>query len=128
MSLGDCAMPYSMINFVDLASMLVNYSSSGYLRDRTEPAGEDDERKFVDSPVDQIDFVDTIIINRMFASSEGVKGCTTGYSFVVLQCSGVRDGLIQGAFEESDWLQKKSPVFVRKAERRWYTTLCQCET
>lgn len=68
-SLSDTAKLDSMVTVVDAKSLFDNYSSSDFLRDRGETAGEDDERTLVDLLVDQIEFADTIILNKVTATS-----------------------------------------------------------
>eukprot|EP00177_Eucheuma_denticulatum_P005576 GFKZ01010135.1.p1 GENE.GFKZ01010135.1~~GFKZ01010135.1.p1 ORF type:complete len:462 (+),score=87.80 GFKZ01010135.1:85-1386(+) len=70
-SLQDIASLDSMVTVVDSASLFNNYSSTDFLRDRGETAGEDDERTLADLLVDQIEFADTIILNKVSSTSEG---------------------------------------------------------
>ncbi len=63
-SLGDVARLDTMVTVVDAASLLKDYSSEEFLRERGESLGEDDERTLVDLLVDQIEFADTIVINK----------------------------------------------------------------
>ena len=63
-SLGDIARLDTMITVVDTSSLLNDYSSEEFLRDRGESLGEDDERTLVDLLVDQIEFADTIVLNK----------------------------------------------------------------
>lgn len=69
-SLSDVAVLDSMVTVVDSVSLLENYASSDYLRDRGETAGDEDERTIVDLLVDQIEFADTIILNKVSAAPE----------------------------------------------------------
>ncbi len=68
-SLSDVAQLDSMVTVVDAASLLKDYGSSDFLRDRGETMGEDDTRTLVDLLVDQIEFADTIILNKVSAAS-----------------------------------------------------------
>eukprot|EP00178_Gracilaria_changii_P025375 TRINITY_DN78198_c0_g1_i1.p1 TRINITY_DN78198_c0_g1~~TRINITY_DN78198_c0_g1_i1.p1 ORF type:complete len:507 (+),score=100.57 TRINITY_DN78198_c0_g1_i1:481-2001(+) len=68
-SLQDVASLDSMITVVDSANLFKNYTSSDFLRDRGETAGEDDERTLVDLLVDQIEFADTILLNKVSSTS-----------------------------------------------------------
>ncbi|WP_108879891.1 GTP-binding protein [Anderseniella sp. Alg231-50] len=68
-SLSDVAQLDSMVTVVDAASLLKDYGSSDFLRDRGETMGEDDARTLVDLLVDQIEFADTIILNKVSAAS-----------------------------------------------------------
>jgi len=63
-SLGDLARLDTMMTVVDASRLLSDYSSEDFLRDRGESLGEDDERTLVDLLVDQIEFADTIVINK----------------------------------------------------------------
>ena len=64
-SLSDVARLDSMVTVVDAASLLKDYGSTDFLTDRGESLGEDDERTLVDLLVDQIEFADTIILNKV---------------------------------------------------------------
>ena len=63
-SLGDLARLDTMVTVVDAARLLSDYSSEDFLRDRGESLGAEDERTIVDLLVDQIEFADTIIVNK----------------------------------------------------------------
>jgi len=63
-SLGDLAQLDTMITVVDASQLLRDYSSEDMLRDRGESLGEEDERTLVDLLVDQIEFADTIVVNK----------------------------------------------------------------
>jgi G3E family GTPase len=63
-SLSDVARLDTMVTVVDTAHLLKDYSSSDFLRDRGEVAGEADERPLVQLLVDQIEFADVIILNK----------------------------------------------------------------
>ncbi len=64
-SLGDLARLDTMVTVVDAASLLSDYASEDFLADRGESLGEDDERTLVDLLVDQIEFADTVLINKV---------------------------------------------------------------
>jgi len=63
-SLSDLAQLDTMVTVVDAARLLSDYSSEDFLRDRGQDLGEEDERTIVDLLVDQIEFADTIIVNK----------------------------------------------------------------
>jgi G3E family GTPase len=63
-SLGDIARLDTMVTVVDASRLLGDYSSEDFLRDRGESLGEEDERTLVDLLVDQIEFADTILLNK----------------------------------------------------------------
>ena len=64
-SLSDVARLDTMATVVDAAHLLKNYSSSDFLRDRGEIADKDDERPLVSLLVEQIEFADVIILNKI---------------------------------------------------------------
>lgn len=64
-SLSDIARLDTMVTVVDAVNLLRDYGSTDFLRDRGEVAGEDDERALVDLFVDQIEFADVIILNKI---------------------------------------------------------------
>ncbi len=64
-SLSDIARLDTMVTVVDAASLLADYGSADFLRDRGETAGEGDERTLVDLLVEQIEFADVIVINKV---------------------------------------------------------------
>ena len=63
-SLSDVARLDTMVTVVDAASLLKDYSSHDFLKDRGESLGDYDERSLVDLLVDQIEFADVILINK----------------------------------------------------------------
>ena len=63
-SLDDVARLDTMVTVVDAGRLLSDYSSHDLLADRGESLGAEDERTIVDLLVDQIEFADTIIINK----------------------------------------------------------------
>jgi G3E family GTPase len=68
-SLSDVARLDTMVTVVDAANLLANYSSHDFLRDRGETAGSDDERTLVDLLVEQIEFADVVVLNKISATS-----------------------------------------------------------
>ncbi len=64
-SLGDVTTIDTMVTVVDAANILSDYSSSDFLRDRGETAGDEDGRALVQLLVDQIEFADVIILNKV---------------------------------------------------------------
>ncbi len=64
-SLSDVARLDTMVTVVDAAHLLRDYSSRDFLKDRGEIAGEGDERPLVQLLVDQIEFADVIILNKI---------------------------------------------------------------
>ncbi|MFG1427630.1 zinc metallochaperone GTPase ZigA [Roseixanthobacter glucoisosaccharinicivorans] len=68
-ALSDLARLDTMVTVVDAANLLKDYGSNDFLRDRGEVAGEDDARTLVDLLVDQIEFADTIVLNKISATA-----------------------------------------------------------
>ena len=64
-SLSDLTRLDSMVTVVDAQNLLRDYCSSDFLRDRGQSLGEDDERNVVDLLVDQIEFADTVVVNKI---------------------------------------------------------------
>ncbi|MEM1233219.1 MAG: GTP-binding protein [Pseudomonadota bacterium] len=64
-SLSDIARVDTMVTVVDAVNLTADYSSQDFLRDRGEAQGEDDERTLVDLLVEQIEFADVIILNKI---------------------------------------------------------------
>lgn len=65
LSLSDVARLDTMVTVVDAAHLLKDYSSRDFLKDRGEIAGEEDERSLVQLLVDQIEFADVIVLNKV---------------------------------------------------------------
>ena len=64
-SLSDIAQLDTMVTVVDAANLIKNYSSTDFLRDQGESLGEDDERTLVDLLVEQIEFANVVILNKV---------------------------------------------------------------
>ncbi|KAB2758573.1 MULTISPECIES: zinc metallochaperone GTPase ZigA [Brucella/Ochrobactrum group] len=69
-SLSDVARLDTMVTVVDAANLLKDYASSDFLRDRGESLGEDDERSLVDLLVEQIEFADVVVLNKISTASK----------------------------------------------------------
>jgi G3E family GTPase len=67
-SLSDVARLDTMVTVVDAANLLAHYASRDFLRDRGEVAGPQDERTLVDLMVEQIEFADVIVLNKISAA------------------------------------------------------------
>lgn len=63
--LSDVARLDTMVTVVDAAHLLKDYSSQDFLKDRGETAGDEDERPLVQLLVEQIEFADVIILNKV---------------------------------------------------------------
>ena len=68
-SLADVAQLDTMVTVVDAANLLKDYGSSDFLADRGETAGEGDDRTLVGLLVEQIEFADVIILNKVSTAS-----------------------------------------------------------
>jgi G3E family GTPase len=64
-SLSDVARLDTMVTVVDAANLLTDYGSQDFLRDRGEIAGDADDRAIVDLLVEQIEFADVVILNKV---------------------------------------------------------------
>ena len=64
-SLSDVARLDTMVTVVDVSSLLNDFSSQDYLRERGEALGPDDNRTLVDLLVEQIEFADVVVLNKM---------------------------------------------------------------
>ena len=72
MSLSDVAELDTMVT-VDAANLINNYSSTDFLRDRGESLGEQDERTLVDLLVEQIEFANVILLNKVDLISKTIQ-------------------------------------------------------
>ena len=63
--LADVARLDTMVTVVDAANLLANYSSPESLRDRGEIADDKDGRAIVSLLVDQLEFADVIVLNKV---------------------------------------------------------------
>jgi G3E family GTPase len=70
-SLSDIARLDTMVTVVDAAHLLKDYSSQDFLRDRGEVAGDGDERPLVQLLVEQIEFADVIVLNKIDIATPG---------------------------------------------------------
>lgn len=64
-SLADVARLDTMVTVVDAASLLKDYASTDFLADRNMALGDEDERPIVNLLVDQIEFADVIVLNKL---------------------------------------------------------------
>ena len=67
-SLSDVARLDTMVTVVDAVNLLADYSSHDFLADRGESLGEQDARTLVDLLVDQIEFSDVVVLNKVGAA------------------------------------------------------------
>ena len=64
-SLADVARIDSMVTVVDAINLTADYGSHDFLAMRGESLGEDDTRTVVDLLVEQIEFADTVVLNKV---------------------------------------------------------------
>ena len=64
-SLSGVARLDTMVTVVDAARFLDDYHSPDSLLDRKQALGEEDERQVVDLLIDQIEFADVIVVNKV---------------------------------------------------------------
>lgn len=64
-SLSDVVRVDTMVTVVDAANLLADYGSNDFLRDRGKTAGDADDRTLVDLLVEQIEFADVVVINKV---------------------------------------------------------------
>ena len=64
-SLSDVAQLDTMVTVVDSENLIKNYSSTDFLKDKGESLGKSDERTLVDLLVDQIEFANVILLNKI---------------------------------------------------------------
>ena len=64
-SLSDVSRLDTMVTVVDAKNLIKNYSSTDFLKDKGEVAGEGDERTLVDLLVEQIEFANVILLNKV---------------------------------------------------------------
>ncbi|WP_291367742.1 GTP-binding protein, partial [Acetobacter sp. UBA5411] len=68
-SLSDIARLDTMVTVVDAVNLLKDYSSTDFLHDRGETAGEGDDRALVDLLVEQIEFADVVVLNKVSSAT-----------------------------------------------------------
>ncbi|EJC71790.1 putative GTPase, G3E family [Rhizobium leguminosarum bv. trifolii WSM2012] len=72
-SLSDFAKLDTMVTVVDAASLLADYSSADLLADRGMQRDSEDRRTLIDLLVDQIEFADIVVINKISDASEEMR-------------------------------------------------------
>jgi len=70
-SLEDVSRLDTMVTVVDAANLLRDYASTDFLKDRGEALSENDNRTLVNLLVDQIEFANIVILNKIDAASLG---------------------------------------------------------
>ncbi|ANM31730.1 hypothetical protein ABI59_22490 [Acidobacteria bacterium Mor1] len=69
-SLSQVSRLDTMVTVVDAANFLKDYSAAEALQERGESLGEEDERTVTDLLIDQIEFADVIVLNKLDLVSE----------------------------------------------------------
>ncbi len=64
-SLGHISRLDTMVTVVDAASFLRDYNAAEALRERGESLGEEDDRTVTDLLIDQVEFADVIVLNKL---------------------------------------------------------------
>ncbi|MGO2385425.1 MAG: GTP-binding protein, partial [Pseudolactococcus laudensis] len=72
-SLNEFARLDTMVTVVDAFNFLKDYSSYDSIQSRGESLGEEDERTVVDLLIDQIEFCDVIVLNKVDLISDDEK-------------------------------------------------------
>jgi G3E family GTPase len=65
LSLSDVAALDTMVTVVDAIGLLADYASTDFLGDRGETAGDGDNRTVIDLLVEQIEFADVVVLNKI---------------------------------------------------------------
>ncbi|WP_338332484.1 zinc metallochaperone GTPase ZigA [Acetobacter sp. LMG 32666] len=68
-SLADIARLDTMVTVVDAVNLLHDYSSTDFLKDRGESAGDEDDRALVSLLVEQIEFADVVVLNKVSSAT-----------------------------------------------------------
>lgn len=68
-SLSDVSRLDTMVTVVDAVNLLRDYSSLDFLKDRGAALGEEDDRTLVNLLVEQIEFADVIVLNKVDAAT-----------------------------------------------------------
>jgi G3E family GTPase len=63
----------TMVTVVDAKGLLKNFATSEFLKDRNWEVSPEDERSIVDLLVDQVEFCDVLIVNKISLISEEEK-------------------------------------------------------
>ena len=74
-SLEDIARLDTMVTVVDAANFERDFGSPEKLKDRGQEVGPEDERSIVDLLVDQVEFADVILLNKVDAVDEAERAC-----------------------------------------------------
>jgi len=72
-SLADLTRLDTMVTVVDCASLLNDYGSVDFLKDRGGALGPEDDRALVDLLVEQIEFADVIVLNKVSEATPAAR-------------------------------------------------------
>lgn len=72
-SLSDIARLDTMVTVVDASNFLYEYQRADFLKRRGQALGEDDHRTIADLLVEQVEFCDVIVLNKLDRVSESEK-------------------------------------------------------
>lgn len=72
-SLSDVAKLDTMVTVVDCANLLKDYGSADFLADRGETAGDGDNRTLIDLLVEQIEFANVVILNKVSTATQAER-------------------------------------------------------
>lgn len=72
-SLSDVARLDTMVTVVDAANFILNYSSTDFIHEHGESLGEDDDRTLVDLLVEQIEFANVVLLNKIDLISDAER-------------------------------------------------------
>jgi len=97
-SLSKVARLDTMVTVVDALNFLDDYESSDSLADREQSLGEEDERDVVNLLVDQIEFADVIVVNKI----DGVPRERLDHLFAILRQLNASAKIIPSLFGRID--------------------------
>ena len=82
-SLSDISLLDTMVTVVDSANLIKNYSSTDFIKDRGEGLDDNDNRTLVDLLVEQIEFANVILLNKIdLVSKDELKTVNIEYKFL----------------------------------------------
>ncbi len=76
--LSDLARLDTMVTVVDAQHFLADYDAADFLADRGQARDEDDDRTVVDLLIEQVEFCDVIVLNKIDLVSEGERARLAG--------------------------------------------------
>ena len=95
-SLSDVARLDTMLTVVDAANLTRDFASRDFLRDRGEQRDDEDQRTLVELLVDQIEFSDVIVLNKVSTAGREEAGRRPPHHPQPQpRCAGDRDRLLR---------------------------------